>query len=198
VGIATERLQTVGGAAVTKGRGLGAAVELNSSYGYAPRKVYFIFKRIFDVAASLGAMIVLFPLSPVIALLIVLDSKGPVFFTQLRLGKNGALFDIYKFSTMAHNAAEIRNPDGSKFVGENDPRLTRDTPGAPGLDDEIFRRKRLLRPGLTNLATIHGRVNRDLRYVVPVGFRDYFKNNCPDFPARRHLYLAPIFLGSGA
>jgi lipopolysaccharide/colanic/teichoic acid biosynthesis glycosyltransferase len=175
------------GCTVMEERGT-ATAELSRTHDSGPRRFYFFCKRIFDVTASGAAMVAFAPLLPVIAILIRLDSRGPVFFTQTRLGRDGAPFTIYKFRTMADHAEEIRNADGSKFVGENDPRLTRvgrflrdtsldelpqlwniligdmsvvgprpDTPGGVGLDDEIFRRKRSVKPGLASLASLHGR-----------------------------------------
>ncbi len=190
------------------GRGAGSALD-SALTRPAQRQSYLFFKRAFDIVSSAAALLILLPFLPVIALLIRLDSKGPVFFTQPRLGKDGKLFTIYKFRTMAHNAPEIRNPDGSKFVGADDPRLTRvgrflrdysidelpqlvnilkgdmsvvgprpDTPGAPGLDGEIFQIKRSMRPGLASLASIHGRnaipwrerVRWEVRYVERASF----------------------------
>jgi lipopolysaccharide/colanic/teichoic acid biosynthesis glycosyltransferase len=57
-------------------------------------------KRFFDVVVSLFILIVLFPVFIVISLLIVLGSKGPVFYRQIRIGKNGEEFRIFKFRTM--------------------------------------------------------------------------------------------------
>ncbi|MET0856933.1 MAG: sugar transferase [Telluria sp.] len=58
-------------------------------------------KRLFDIAASLAGLIVLAPLFALAALWIKLDSPGPVFFRQQRVGRHGKLFSIYKFRTMA-------------------------------------------------------------------------------------------------
>lgn len=58
------------------------------------------YKRIIDFGLSLSALLVLFPLLVVIALLIKFDSKGPVFFRQKRFGINNSFFWIYKFRTM--------------------------------------------------------------------------------------------------
>ncbi|WP_426177513.1 sugar transferase [Massilia sp. TWR1-2-2] len=58
-------------------------------------------KRLFDIAASLAGLIVLAPLFVLAALWIRLDSPGPVFFRQQRVGRHGELFSIYKFRTMA-------------------------------------------------------------------------------------------------
>jgi exopolysaccharide biosynthesis polyprenyl glycosylphosphotransferase len=89
-------------------------------------------KRAWDVAlASLG-LVVAAPLMALVALLIKLDSHGPVLFRQRRIGKDGELFTIYKFRTMS-NDAELRlaeleaenEADGPLFKIRNDPRTTR-------------------------------------------------------------------------
>lgn len=86
-------------------------------------------KRLIDMLGAGVALVVLLPLIAAVALAIKLTSpdpfKGsPVIFRQRRLGLNGAPFDVYKFRSMAVNAPEIRNPDGSAFAGEDDPRVT--------------------------------------------------------------------------
>ena len=66
---------------------------------------YDIFKRAIDIAvASIGLLLLALPLS-IVALLIKADSRGPVFFRQERVGRNGQLFSIYKFRTMIHGAS---------------------------------------------------------------------------------------------
>ncbi|ALZ87478.1 capsular biosynthesis protein [Aerococcus urinaeequi] len=62
--------------------------------------MYNIFKRIIDFFLSLVALILLSPLFLIIAIWIKLNSKGPVFFKQNRVGKNKELFEIYKFRSM--------------------------------------------------------------------------------------------------
>ena len=57
-------------------------------------------KRIFDFTAALAGLVVLSPMFLAIALWIKLDSRGPVFFRQQRVGKDGVMFDIVKFRTM--------------------------------------------------------------------------------------------------
>lgn len=80
-------------------------------------------KRFLDLVLSLIALIILMPLMIVIAILIKIDSKGPVFFLQERLGKNGKIFKIIKFRTMIVNAENIG--DGLKIKSESDNRITR-------------------------------------------------------------------------
>lgn len=64
------------------------------------KKVYLIFKRIIDFILSLVAVILLSPLFLLISIIIKVESRGPVFFKQKRVGKNKKYFDIYKFRTM--------------------------------------------------------------------------------------------------
>ena len=102
-----------------------------------------ILKRTFDLAVSALAIVVLLPLWLLIALLIKLDSKGPVFYTQERVGMDGRLFLLYKFRTMNAGAdpqlhreyqkafiagrAEANLGDDSKPTYKllTDPRITR-------------------------------------------------------------------------
>jgi undecaprenyl phosphate N,N'-diacetylbacillosamine 1-phosphate transferase len=86
--------------------------------------MYPFFKRAIDVAVAGLTLIVLAPLIAVLALSVKLTSRGPVFFKQERLGLKGAPFTMYKFRTMRQGVEMIRNPDGSIFVGDKDPRLT--------------------------------------------------------------------------
>lgn len=57
-------------------------------------------KRIFDIILSLFGLMILFPFMLIIVILIKLDSKGPVFFKQIRVTKNGREFKIFKYRTM--------------------------------------------------------------------------------------------------
>lgn len=79
-------------------------------------------KRGIDFFASLFAICLLWPLFLLIAILIKLDSKGPVFFKQKRLGRHGKEFEILKFRSMCMGAETM----GSKqYSFEGDPRITR-------------------------------------------------------------------------
>ena len=86
-------------------------------------------KRFVDILGSGAALLVLLPLLAAVALAIKLTSPNPfqgspVIFRQRRLGRNGKPFDLYKFRSMRVDAPDIRNPDGSAFSGEGDPRVT--------------------------------------------------------------------------
>ena len=78
-------------------------------------------KRVFDITAAAAGLILLAPLFAVVGILIKLDSPGPVFFRQQRMGKAFRPFWIYKFRTMIQNAPQ---QEGAITVGE-DPRITR-------------------------------------------------------------------------
>lgn len=71
------------------------------------RKTQLIIKRVFDLVASFMGLIILSPVFPFIALAIKLDSPGPVFFRQIRIGKNGQPFKIFKFRTMVKDAEKL-------------------------------------------------------------------------------------------
>ncbi len=78
-------------------------------------------KRLFDITVSFIGLVVLSPLFLAIAILIKLDSKGPVFYRGERVGKFGKPFKIYKFRTMVVNADKI----GGSSTAADDPRLTK-------------------------------------------------------------------------
>jgi exopolysaccharide biosynthesis polyprenyl glycosylphosphotransferase len=79
-------------------------------------------KRLMDVAVSFFSLLVMLPVFIVLGILIKIDSSGPVFFTQKRMGKNGKIFKIYKFRTMVKNAEKLTGP---VWAGQKDPRITR-------------------------------------------------------------------------
>jgi len=87
----------------------------------ARRRAFFILKRSFDIfLSSLFIGFVLTWMLPIISLLIIIDSKGPVFFTQRRLGRNGRSFRCLKFRTMV-----VNDEADEKQAEENDRRITR-------------------------------------------------------------------------
>ncbi len=80
-----------------------------------------VLKRTFDIVVSTFSLIALFPLFLLAALLVKLDSPGPVFYRGPRVGKNGRIFHIYKFRTMVVDAPKR----GPGITRGNDPRITR-------------------------------------------------------------------------
>ena len=88
-------------------------------------------KRGFDIALATSLLVLAAPVMAVAAILIKLDSRGPVFFSQLRVGRNGKLFRIWKLRTMVADAEtrleELRAKsdfDGPMFKMTEDPRVT--------------------------------------------------------------------------
>jgi exopolysaccharide biosynthesis polyprenyl glycosylphosphotransferase len=79
-------------------------------------------KRLFDVAVATTALTVFAPIILLVALAIWLEDRGPVFYKQGRVGRNGVLFDMLKFRSMRVNAEEATGPT---WVRAQDDRVTR-------------------------------------------------------------------------
>lgn len=106
-------------------------VDTRSIYYNVPQ-FYPIAKRLLDILASSAALIVLSPVFAVTALAIKLGSRGPVFFSQTRLGQKGRHFKMYKFRSMVVNAEALledlkdkNEVSGHMFKMKNDPRITK-------------------------------------------------------------------------
>ena len=78
-------------------------------------------KRLFDIFFSLFGLLILFPFLLIISLLILIDSKGGVFYLQTRVGKDGIDFKLFKFRTMQTNS----DKKGLLTVGSKDSRITK-------------------------------------------------------------------------
>lgn len=92
----------------------------------------FAVKRLMDITIASVLLVFFAPLMALIALLIKLDSPGPVLFKQVRVGRYGRLFTLYKFRSMRVGAEEelsrllpLNEADGPLFKMRNDPRVTR-------------------------------------------------------------------------
>lgn len=85
------------------------------------KQIGLIFKRSFDIVVSLIMLLILSPVFLVLAIAIKLDSKGPVFYRQVRVTQYGKEFRIFKFRTMVDNADKI----GSQVTVGGDSRITR-------------------------------------------------------------------------
>lgn len=80
------------------------------------------YKRIYDIIFSSVGLFFAWPVFPILAVLIRLDSPGPVFFKQLRVGENEVEYFVYKFRTMAEDAEKST---GAVWAQKNDPRVTK-------------------------------------------------------------------------
>nr|WP_242873954.1 sugar transferase [Clostridium gasigenes] len=95
-------------------------------------KLYLFSKRALDIVASLIGLIVLSPLIVIIGILIRIESKGPIIFSQKRIGLKGRKFEMYKFRSMVPNAEELKKKlleqnemSGPMFKMKEDPRITK-------------------------------------------------------------------------
>jgi exopolysaccharide biosynthesis polyprenyl glycosylphosphotransferase len=90
--------------------------------GFRRNSIVRAVRRAISVIISLIGLVFALPLLPFIILAIRLDSTGPIFYTQTRVGKGGRLFKVVKFRTMRHDAEALSGP---KWAGDRDPRVTR-------------------------------------------------------------------------
>ena len=90
--------------------------------GFRRDATFVAMRRVISVMVSLVGLTLSLPLIPFIVLAIRLDSRGPIFYTQTRVGKAGKIFSVVKFRTMRQDA-EAKN--GPQWAGNNDPRITR-------------------------------------------------------------------------
>lgn len=150
------------------------------------QKPYFMIKRIFDFTCGAVMSILLLPFFIFVALIIKLESKGPILFRQTRVGLNSKPFTIYKFRTMVISAPEnapskeLQNPEvfltrSGKILRKlsidelpqlinilkNDMSLIGPRPVIPEENELIQLRKQLgvdkIKPGVTGLAQVVGR-----------------------------------------
>lgn len=91
------------------------------STGFRQSKVSRVAKRLVDILGSAAGLTVLFPLLVVVAFLIKVDSSGPVFYRQHRVGLCGRPFEIWKFRSMKQGAEQ----SGPQWAQADDPRITR-------------------------------------------------------------------------
>ncbi|WP_312065989.1 sugar transferase [Leuconostoc lactis] len=105
---------------------------LDKSVIIREKKGYLIAKRTIDIIGSLVGLLICLPAIIVIAALIKLEDGGPIIFKQMRVGKNGKNFYIYKFRSMSVDAELQKNKlleqneiEGAMFKMKNDPRVTK-------------------------------------------------------------------------
>ena len=167
--------------------------------------LYSISKRTMDIVSSLVGLILLSPLFLLVAILIKLDSKGPIIFKQIRIGKNSKPFYIFKFRSMKIDAPNLSTEEFinasdfttkvGKFIRKTSidelPQLVNILKGdmsIVGPRPVIEREVRLLEirkecnvdsilPGITGLAQINGRDNIDDYEKVKYDFEYLSKRN---------------------
>ncbi|GAB6168204.1 sugar transferase [Clostridium carnis] len=93
---------------------------------------YLAVKRLIDILGAVLGLVIFSPVLVIISILIKLESKGKIFFSQTRVGLNGKEFKIYKFRSMVENAENLKKAledknemSGPMFKMKNDPRVTK-------------------------------------------------------------------------
>ena len=90
--------------------------------GFRRSASFIAIRRTISLVISLIGLVLTLPLLPLIVLAIRLDSKGPILYTQTRVGKGGRLFKVIKFRTMREDAEAESGP---RWADDKDPRVTR-------------------------------------------------------------------------
>ncbi|MEE9309379.1 MAG: sugar transferase [Cocleimonas sp.] len=138
-----------------------------------PITVYALFKRLFDLSLIVVFSPVIIPVMLLTAILIKLESKGPVFFWQKRVGVHGKVFNMLKFRSMTTDSEK----QGSKFAKDGDKRVTR--------FGRIIRKMRIDEiPQLWNI--IHGEMSLIGPRPEQVSFVEEFERAIPMY-ANRHV-----------
>ena len=185
----------------------------------ARRRPQLIAKRGMDIVLSAGALAVLWPLLLIIALAIVIDDPGPVFYRQVRVGRNGKTFRIFKFRSMVTDA----DKKGLAITVGRDSRITRvgailrktkldelaqllnvllgqmsfvgprpEVPKYVDLYTPYQRQVLLVRPGITDYASIAYRNENDLLAGADDPEKMYIEQIMPDKIELNMKYLREI------
>lgn len=106
--------------------------EITKEEQYEKSIYYYFLKRAIDIVCSAAGIILMSPIMLITAIAVKLDSKGPVIFSQERVGLNGKEFKMYKFRSMVCNAEDLlcrlkdkNEMSGPVFKITKDPRITR-------------------------------------------------------------------------
>jgi lipopolysaccharide/colanic/teichoic acid biosynthesis glycosyltransferase len=162
-------------------------------------------KRLFDIVLSFAGLLILSPLLLALALLVKLTDRGPVFYRQQRVGRDGSLFWIWKYRSMVVNAEKL----GLSVTSGDDPRITPvgrflrrwkldelpqlwnvlrgdmsfvgprpEVPRYVALYTEAQREILRLKPGITDLATLAFRDEEDLLRAVKEDREKFYIEHC--------------------
>jgi lipopolysaccharide/colanic/teichoic acid biosynthesis glycosyltransferase len=171
------------------------------------KKIYEFFKRIFDIVFSILGLIIFSPIFILIAVLIKINSPGPIFFKQDRIGKNGKIFTIYKFRTMVEDAEKrgvhfttpstdsrltkiglfLRRFDIDEFpqlinILKGEMSVVGPRPEVPEIV-ELYDKKQkeilLVKPGMTSLATLKFLKEGETMKFSKNLYKDYTKDVVP-------------------
>ena len=137
----------------------------------ATEERYFFSKRLLDVVLATAMFAAALPIMVVVAVLVAVDSPGPILYKQRRVGQSGEEFDLYKFRSMRHNADDgIHRTAIARFMkGERlDSSRTPDSPYKLGDDPRITRIGRFIRKtSLDELPQIWNIITGQMSLVGP-------------------------------
>ncbi|WP_251126546.1 sugar transferase [Exiguobacterium sp. s59] len=131
-------------------------------------KLYIMFNFTFDILFSVVLLLTTFPIMILFAILIKIESNGPVFYSQVRLGKNNKQITIYKFRSMKVNAES----EGPVWANVNDYRVTK--------IGKFMRKTRI-----DELPQLYNVLKRDMSIVGPRPEREFFVD---EFMKTNQLY----------
>lgn len=109
-------------------------IDIQGTYvdGCNKSNTYLFIKRIIDIIGALSGLVLMAPIMIIVGICIRLESKGPIIFSQERVGENGKLFKMYKFRSMVINAEQLLDKlqeknemTGPMFKIKEDPRITK-------------------------------------------------------------------------
>ena len=154
------------------------------------KNVNYFYKRIFDYGAAFTGLIILSPVFLVISLLVKFTSKGEIFFTQIRIGKDGKPFKFYKFRSMLvdNNEAKSREVIMKDFIKNNKTQLE----GSSKIINEnnITSIGKILRKtSLDELPQLFNVLKGDMSLVGPRPCLPYEYETFDDWHKRRHSVL---------
>ncbi len=184
--------------------GLPVTVELGHSFGEQTiflsvknnlaNPLNVLVKEIFDRVVGMIIFIIIMPLMGVIALLIKLDSPGPVFFSHERVGKRGKRFKCYKFRTMYVNNEEILKEHFKKHP--EDFKIYIKTGKIPGRDPRVTPLGRFLRKfSLDELPQIINVLKGEMSLVGPRALVPFEAEQCKDYYLEWARYIKPGITG---
>ncbi|MBN2708008.1 MAG: exopolysaccharide biosynthesis polyprenyl glycosylphosphotransferase [Calditrichaceae bacterium] len=130
----------------------------------------FSIRRLLDFVSALILLILLLPLLVIVAAVIKLESSGPIFYSQQRLGKNGKVFAVHKFRSMVQDAEKKSGP---VWAQKNDPRITR--------IGKIMRKTRI-----DELPQLFNIIKGEMSFIGPRPERPFFSN---EFRKKIPMYM---------
>ena len=162
---------------------MGKNKSIGNTIGYTEKPLYDLVKRIFDLLCSIIGLVILSPIFVIVILAIIIDDFGNPFYVQLRTGKNGKKFKMYKFRSMYKDAEKRRNEllesneaDGPIFKIADDPRVTKVG-------------KFIRKTSIDELPQLINIIKGDMSIIGPRPLPVYEQDACNDYQQQRLLVI---------